>query len=258
MFHRQTAWSFRFRSGVGLAYLAVLFGLAACAHEQQPPPASSPPSSTPPAEIAGAEPASATVPQSEASASVFVVHQVSDVEGFKKYFEEGAAQRATSGVLGYLMTRLDDGRFVVHFVAKDVQTVEQALKSDAMQQRLNRGSAPDASLVWVTRDELLKVPSEQPKGKTYSLFLKVHVSDFDALKKGFEERYPRFEREGIIGQGLHRSTARDDVAILHFVATDRTKLEALPKHPEFVDLLTKAGNRELAKPLVGEDVARSR
>ena len=68
----------------------------------------------------------------------------------------------------------------------------------------------------------------------------------------------QFERSDIIGAGLHKSSARDDVAILHFVGTDRGKLEALPKLPYFVDLLKKAGNREVAKPLVGEDVVRSR
>lgn len=127
-----------------------------------------------------------------------------------------------------------------------------------MQQHLSRAGAPDMSLVWVTRDELLKTPLEPPPIKTYSLFLNVHVSDFEALKKGFAERYPMFTREDIIAQGLHRSTARDDVAILHFVGTDRNKLEMLPKRPEFVELMTKAGNRKPAKPLFGEDIARNR
>ena len=44
----------------------------------------------------------------------------------------------------------------------------------------------------------------------------------------------QFQRSDITRAGLHKSSARDDVAILHFVGTDRGKLEALPKLPYFV------------------------
>jgi hypothetical protein len=249
----------RFRNAVSLGF--VLAALTAC---QKGPPAAAPtPASTAPAsaataELPGATPASATDAQAQARASVFVVHTVSDIEGFKKYFEGGAADRGKAGVIGYLLTKLDDGRYVVHFVAESVEKVEQALKSEDMQSYLSRDGAPDASLVWVTRDEVLKLPPDPPAIATYSLFLKVHVTNFDELERGFEERAPLFRGQDIVARGLHRSTQRDDVAVLHFVSTSKPKLEQLTKHPEFLDLLAKAGNRDVVKPLIGLDVARSR
>jgi hypothetical protein len=183
---------------------------------------------------------------------------VSDIEGFKKFFESGDAERNKAGVLGYLLTKLDDGRYVVHFVAESVEKVEQALNSENMQTYLSRNGAPDSSLVWVTRDEVMKLPPEPPSIATYSLFLQVHVTNFDELERGFEQREALFRGQDIVARGLHRSTQRDDVAVLHFVSMSRPKLEELMKRPEFADFMAKAGNREVMKPLIGVDVARSR
>jgi len=191
-------------------------------------------------------------------ASVFVVHLMSDFDGFKKYFEDGAAARAQAGIKGHLLTRLDDGRVVVHLFADDAEKVEAALKSPEMARYLDRSGAPQSSLVWLTENELVKLPKVRPTGQTFSLYLKLRVTDFAALAEGFKQNLPMFDEHGVIGEGLHRSTSKEDVAILHFVGTSRDKLEALVQRAEFTALLVRAGSRDAEKPLVGIDISRSR
>jgi hypothetical protein len=225
-------------------------------------------SSTPNASApSGSEPAAtdsspgANAPPADARkglASVFVVHLMSDYDAFKKYFDEGAAERAKNGVKGYLLSKIDDGRVVIHFFADDVETVDKALKSPEMVKYLDRKGAPETSLVWLTRDVVVKLPATPPTGETYSLYLKVKVTDFDAFRRAFEQRYPVYAEQGVIAEGLHQSTEKDDIAILHFMGTSKEKLEALPKRKEFGELLTLTSNPSEAKPLVGVDVARSR
>jgi hypothetical protein len=183
---------------------------------------------------------------------------MSDFDAFKKYFEEGTAARTKAGIQGHLLTRLDDGRAVVHLFADDAAKVEEELKSPGMERYLDRKGAPESSLVWITKNELVRLPVTPPEGPTFSLYLKLRVSDFDALARGFKHNLPLFAEHGVVGEGLHRSTNKEEIAILHFMGTSREKLDALVKRPEFAELLARAGSKEEAKPLVGVDVSRSR
>jgi hypothetical protein len=232
----------------------VMFG-GGCAHEAPPPNSAE---SAPTA----AAPSSATAPSNDVKlaggASVFVVHDVGDFEAFRKYFEEGEAERTKAGVLGYLLSRLDDGRVVIHFFAKEVKEVEAALNSPRMQEYLSRKGAPDASLVWVTTDKRVTIPASPPTGKTWSLFFKLKTPDVAAFQKTFDERSNVYAEQGVVGFGLHRSTSQEDMVILHFMGTDREKLAALPGRPELVELWSLADGAATAKPLIGEDLVRSR
>jgi hypothetical protein len=222
--------------------------------------------STTPVSSTAAAPSSATAADNKASAddsltrggaSVFVVHLMSDFDGFKKYFEDGAAARAQAGIKGHLLTRLDDGRAVVHLFADDVAQVQAVLKSPEMERYLERKGAPESSLLWLTENEAVKIPATAPEVPTFSLYLKLRVTDFAALDKGFRENLPLFAEHAVIGEGLHRSFDRD-IAILHFMGTSREKLEALAKRPEFGELVARAGSQGELKPFVGSDVLRSR
>jgi quinol monooxygenase YgiN len=228
-------------------------GGGACAHDA--PPAQSAESAP-----ASAEPGGSTAGdvQPEGGASVFVVHHVGDFDAFRKFFEEGEEERTKAGVLGYLLSRLDDGRVVIHFFAKDVKQVAAALNSSRMQEYLSRKGAPDASLVWVTVDERVTIPPSPPAGQTWSLFFKLRTPDVAAFEKAFDGIAKVYAEQGVVGFGLHRSTSQEDIVILHFMGTDREKLAALSARPEFVELLGLAGGAAAAKPLLGEDLARKR
>ena len=231
--------------------LSALAGSAGCA-------STSPPSAATPASDPARTAATSDDLLSRGGASLFVVHLMSDFDAFKKYFEEGTAARTKAGIQGHLLSRLDDGRVVVHLFADDAAKVEQELASPELEKYLDRKGSPESSLVWVTQNELVKAPRTPPTAQTYSLFLKVHVTDFAALAQGFERDLPLFAEHDVIAEGLHRSTRKDDIAILHFVGTSREKLDALPKRPEFIQLLSSAGSKDELKPLVGIDLLRSR
>jgi hypothetical protein len=243
--------------------------LAACS--QQPAPAS--PEAAPAA--AQPEPA-ATAPAGAASAaaapapsgspgltqhtgaSLFVVHLISDFAAFQKYFEDGAAQRQAAGIEGHLLTRLDDGRVVIHFFAKDAAKVQAALNSEDLQRYLNRGGAPDSSLVWVTRDELVFLPSKPPAVPTFSLYLKRRTRDFAGFRKAFEQRTTLFSKQGMLAFGLHQSSSQPETVVLHFMGSSKASLEALSSLAEFRELMALTEETDTKKPLIGEDVSRSR
>lgn len=235
--------------------LVLALTLAACS--QQPAPAA--PESAPRARAAvDAAPAAAAAPQlvQHAGASVFVAHEVEDFAAFQKYFEDGAANRAAAGIEGYLLTRLDNGNVVIHFFAPDVAKVQAELSSENFQKYLNRKGAPDASLVWVTRDEVVYLPAKPVSGPTFSLYLKRRTKDFAHFRQEFEKRVPAFSKE-LVGFGLHQSATQPDMAILHFVATTKAAVEALPNQPELKELMALT-TEDVVKPFIGEDVSRGR
>gem|GEM_PF-1200925 len=245
---------FRFSTGFGGGLLlSALAASGGCASSTP----SSAAANTPASEKASAPPV-ADDSLSHGGASVFVVHLMSDFDAFKKYFEDGAGARAQAGIQGHLLTRLDDGRVVVLLFADASEKVEAALKSPEMARYLDRTGAPQSSLVWVTENELVKLPKVAPTAQTFSLYLKLRVTDFAALAEGFKQNLPLFAEHEVIGEGLHRSTSKEDIAILHFVGTSRDKLEALVKSSAFSALLVRAGSRDAERPLVGVDVSRSR
>jgi len=249
------------RFGGALAVCGMLWATG-CA-SNAPPAASSSDSaaasSSAGAPASGPSPVPATVGESQApdGVSVFVVHLMSDFEGFKKYFEQGEPARAQAGIKGHLLTRLDDGRVVVHLFADDVVKVQDALRAPQMARYLERNGAPESSVLWLTENEFVKIPTTLPEGQTFSLYLKLKVTDFAALEKGFKADLPLFAEHGVIGEGLHKSFDRD-IAILHFVGTSREKLASLVKRPEFGELLAHGGSQGEVKPLIGPDVSRSR
>jgi hypothetical protein len=211
-----------------------------------------------PASAGEAAPAATARDARSGLASIFVVHLVNDFDGFEKYLEAGATERAKAGVKGYLLTKLGDGRAVIHFFADEIAVVEDALRSPDMEKYLDREGAPDASLLWLTRDVFVKAPAEPPAGETYSLYLKLETGDLPALERELLDQGTQLAKRGVIGYGLHRSTARETIAIVHFVGTVKEELEALPERPEFRELLVRAKSRIDSKALVGVDVARQR
>jgi hypothetical protein len=239
--------------------LALTANLAACAHGQDAPPASSPAPATGAATPA-AEPSTSAAPETpqSAGASVFVVHQVSDFDAFQKYFESGKLEREHAGVKGYLLSRLDDGRVILHFFAEDVDKVKAALASPQLNEYLNKQGAPDSSLVWLTKNVVVSLPATPPSGPTYSLYYKLHVADFAAFRRAFAGRASFFTAEGVIAYGLHQSVAQESIAVLHFVGNAREKLDSLRSRPEFAELLALATPESAAKPLLARDVTRSR
>lgn len=242
-----------------LACLVALAAVAACAEQPSQPPA-----------MGNAPPASAGAPASDPAAygivdrrgkegaSVFAAHMVSDFDAFKKFFEEGAADREKAGVKGHVLTRLDDGRVVIHLFAESLDAIKMTLASPKFDEYLNRSGSPNASLVWLAYDELVKLPAKAPTGPTFSLFVKMRFVDLPGLRRGFIEHQPLFNEEDVIASGLHHSSEQADLAFLHFVGTDRKKLEELSKRPEFLDWIRASGSTEPPVVLLGEDVSRSR
>ena len=229
-------------SSQGLGAVLALSGIlctAACASSTPPPS-----SSATAAPASGPSPIPDTVGEEHApeGVSLFVVHLMSDFEAFKKYFEEGEAARTQAGIKGHLLTRLDDGRVVVHLFADDVARVQNVLRSPEMERYLDRKGAPESSLLWLTENEIIKVPATPPNVPTFSLYLKLRLTDFAALEKGFKENQPLFAAHDVIGEGLHKSFDRD-VAILHLMGTSHDKLEALAKRAEFAEFLAHAGSQ---------------
>jgi hypothetical protein len=248
----STSGSQYLRLGAVISCVAWLGAASGCAQKDATPGAAAPAAASAPSAPPTAE------AQRAGGASFFAVHMLSDFEAFKKYFEEGAAERAKAGVKGYLLTRLDDGRVVIHFFADDVEAVKQTMRSPELQEYLGRKGAPEASLVWLTRDVLVKLPAVPPTGQTYSLYVKAKVGDFAALERGFRERHALFAEHGVIAEGLHHSVVNEELAVLHFVGTARDKLEALSKRREFLELMTLAQGQGNVEPLIGVDVARDR
>jgi hypothetical protein len=191
-------------------------------------------------------------------ASVFVAHQISDFDGFKKFFEEGAAEREKVGVKGHLLTRLDDGKVVVHLFANDLEVVKNNFDSPKLKEYMERSGHPDATFYWLAYDELVKVWPKPPAVPTFSLYVKLSAADLTALRDGFVKLQPVFAEQSVIASGLHHSVYQADQVFLHFVGTDHDQLGALTKRAEFGEWLKKSGLSGEPESFLGADLSRSR
>jgi hypothetical protein len=251
---------FQFSFEVRALLLSLALGASIGCGGQQATPESAEPAAAAPAaaESPGAAPAASSDATRAGRASIFAVHQFANFDEFVKFFDQGAADRAKVGVKGHLLSRLEDGRVVIHLFADNVETVDAALKSPEMVTYISRRGSPETSLVWLTRDVVVKIPPAPPKGETYSLYLKLKVGNFAELESAFRALEKVFGEQSVIAEGLHRATVNEDIAILHFVGTDKHALEDLVKRKEFVELLKVAQVEGEVKPLVGVDVSRER
>jgi hypothetical protein len=240
------------------SFLAVAC-LLACANEAVGP-ASSPNGASPNAAEAPADPAKAGIidRRGKGGASVFVAHQVSDFDGFRKFFEEGAGEREKAGVKGHLLTRLDDGQAVAHLFADDLEVVKMTFDSPKLKEYFDRSGHPDATFYWLAYDELVKVWEKPPAVPTFSLYVKLSAADLPALRDGFVKLQPVFAEQSVIASGLHHSIAQADLFFLHFVGTDHEQLGALTKRAEFEEWLKKSGTAGAPQSFLGADLSRSR
>lgn len=233
--------------------------LVACASQTSGPAASG--AASPSAQAAApADPATQGVVdrRGKAGASIFVAHQVTDFEAFKKFFEDGSPERDRAGVKGHVVTRLDDGRVVVHLFGGDLDALKMTFESPQVRQYLDRTGGPDRSFAWLAYDELVKLPATPPSGQTFSLFVRLRMLDLAPLRRGFVDLQPLFTDHRVVASGLHHSVDQSDLVFLHLVGTDRGKLEALTKRPEFIAWLDTRGTTEPPQTFLGEDVSRSR
>jgi hypothetical protein len=236
--------------------LGALACLVACAQQPAESPASG---ATPAASAPASSGANGVIDRrGKGGVSVFVAHDVADFDAFKKFFEEGAAEREKAGVKGHLLTRLDDGRVVIHLFAQDLDALKMTLASPALKEYLDRKGAPDASLVWLASDELVKIWPKAPAVPTFSMYVRLRAADLPALRNGFVELQPMFAEQSVIAGGLHHSVEQADLVFLHFVGTNHDQLGALASRPEFVEWLKKGGSTEAPKTFLGSDVSRSR
>lgn len=251
----------RFGQGVlrSLSSIAALAWATACAEQPAGPPASG---ATPPTSAAGSS-ADLTGTgiidrRGKGGASVFVANQVSDFNAFAKFFEEGASEREKAGVKGHLLTKLDDGRVVVHLFGNDLDALKLTLDSPALKEYLTRPGAPDASSVWLAYDELIKIWPQAPAVPTFSLYLKVNAADLPAIRDGFVKLQSLFAEQSVIASSLHHSTTQSDLVFLHFVGTDHDQLGALATRPELLEWLRKSGSAGPPQSFLGADISRSR
>jgi len=220
-----------------------------CSNQAAEPGAAAPTASAGPAAAPPFQPA-------KLGASVFILHKVSDPAGFQKFFENGS-QREAVGVKGYLMSMLADGRAIVHLFADDMNSVQMALNSEELKGIMYREGAPDQSFIWVTNDISVSLSTSPPPGQTFSLYYKLEVADFETFKREFDARDPLYAAHGVIGRGLHQSSSQK-LVVVHFVGTEREKLEELTKDAEFAKLMALAAPDGATKPIIALDQVRSR
>jgi len=236
----------RFVTTVLPAVSALAF--VACSNQAAEPGAAAP--------TASAAPAAPAFQPAKLGASVFILHEIKDPDGFEKFFEQGV-QRDASGVKGHLVSKLPDGRAIVHLFADDMNGVQMAVNSEVLKGIMFREGAPDHSFIWVTNDISVSLSTAPPPGQTFSLYYKLEVPDFETFRREFDARDPLYAAHAVIGRGLHQSPSQR-IVVVHFVGTERERLEALQKDPEFVKLMALAAPEGAGKPLLAVDQVRSR
>lgn len=187
-------------------------------------------------------------------ASVFVAHQVPDFEAYLEQFNGNAQVRADAGVTRVIMARSvdDPHRVVLHFSAGSLDSVQKFLAGTEYEQLVEADRATESTLLWTATDELNELPAEMTPDSV-SLFKKFPLSDFDCAVRALVAAEPALRAQGALGFSLHRSSVKADVAILHFVAKDRSAGEQAFAGEPLLGALTGCGASGLENPIVANN-----
>jgi hypothetical protein len=94
---------------------------------------------------------------------------------------------------------------------------------------------------------------DMPKGTT-SVLIRHEVADFDRWKASFDVRSAARAEASVVWHSVSRSSENDNLVIVHLIATDATKLEAMMSSDELKTAMAAAGVAGKPQIITANDV----
>jgi hypothetical protein len=230
--------------------------------EQPPPPVAEPaPSQAPtPAATASAAAQDEHAPpadakqtvESEATQSIFAVLKVKEPKAFAASLDGLSADLEKAGAIAYVVSQGQDqtDTVIVHIIGRSGEKLSAFV--DAEKTKSN-GLFAKASEFFVALDDAYQVPSPWPEEKTFSVFLRFKVKDYDAWRANFDRNGEIRAASGVIGYGIHHSLA-DGRVIVHYLTKSTDLLRQIATMPEITKLMKAQGIQGNPKPFYATNI----
>jgi hypothetical protein len=106
---------------------------------------------------------------------------------------------------------------------------------------------------FVAQDDAYQVPNPWPEQKTYDVFLRFKVKDYEAWRTHFDRNGEVRAASGVIGYGIHHSLA-DERVIVHYLAKSTDLLRQIVSMPEVTKVMKEQGVQGSPKPFYATNI----
>jgi hypothetical protein len=194
--------------------------------------------------------------ESGGTQSIFAVLKVKEPKAFVASLEGMHAELEKASAVAYVVSQGQDQTDTV--IAHIVGRSRDKLKAFVDAEKAKPGGLfATASEFFVAQDDAYQVPSPWPEQKTFDVFLRFKVKDYEAWRAHFDRNGEVRAASGVIGYGIHHSLA-DERVIVHYLAKSTDFLRQIASMPEITKLMKDQGIQGTPKPFYATNiVARS-
>jgi len=211
----------------------------------QPPPAAAPEEHAAPAE---------TKPGAEGGGtqSIFAVLKVKEPKAFAASLAGLRPDLEKASAIAYVVSQGQDQTelVIVHIVGRSGEKLSAFVDAEKAK---SGGLFATANEFFVARDDAYQVPSPWPEDKTFDVFLRFKVKDYEAWRSHFDQNGEVRTAAGVIGYGIHRSLA-DERVIVHYLAKSTDLLRQIASMPEITKLMKDQGIQGKPKPFYATNI----
>ncbi|HKO53456.1 MAG TPA: hypothetical protein VJV79_37360 [Polyangiaceae bacterium] len=247
----------------GLCFLLIASGCGG----SQPPAAAPPPLATEPAaapaEAAPAAPSAGQDPpaapadakqtvESGGTHSIFAILKVKEPKAVAVSIDGMRPDLEKASAIAYVLSQGQDQTemVILHIVGRSNEKLSAWV--DAEKAKAG-GLFATASELFVARDDAYQVPNPWPEQKTYDVFLRFKVKDYEAWRTQFDRNGEVRAASGVIGYGVHRSLV-DERVIVHYLAKSTDLLRQIASMPEIAKLMKNQGIQGSPKPFYATNI----
>ena len=252
-----------------LAVLCLLFAASGCGGSQpaaaETPSSPAQPAPTPSAtQTASAAPPDESPPPPEAKRtaesggthSIFALLKVKDAKAFAASLDAMRADLEKASAIAYVVSQGQDQTDVViaHIVGHSADKLSALVDAEKAK---SGGVFAKADEFFVAQDDGYQVPNPWPEAKTFDVFLRFKVKNYEAWRAHFDRNGEVRAASGVIGFGIHHSLG-DERVVVQYLAKSTDLLRQIASMPEIKKLMKDQGIQGSPKPFYATIVAAQR
>ncbi|HYP97874.1 MAG TPA: hypothetical protein VER96_04315 [Polyangiaceae bacterium] len=223
---------------------------AAATAEEAPSAAQTAPAAPQDPPAAPAEPKQTVA--SGGTQSIFAVLKVKQPKAFAASLEGMRAELEKASAFAYVVSQGQDQTDVViaHIIGRSGEKLSAFVDAEKAK---SGGVFSTASEFFVAQDDAYQEPSPWPEQKTFDVFLRFKVKDYEAWRTQFDRNGEVRAASGVIGYGIHRSLV-DERVIVHYLAKSTDLLRQIASMPEITKLMKDQGIQGSPKPFYATNI----
>ena len=200
-----------------------------------------------------AAPAEAKSPsESGGTHSIFAILKVKEPKAFAAGLDGMRPDLEKASATAYVVSQGQDQTDIViaHIVGRSGEKFKAFVEAEKAKPQ---GLFAKADEFFVAKDDAYQVPNPWPEQKTYDVFLRFKVKDFEAWRSHFDQNGEVRAASGVIGYGIHHSLA-DERVIVHYLAKSTDLLRQIASMPEVTKAMKAQGIQGSPKPFYATNI----